>query len=306
MMLKYHLLALTLLLSSATMALDVTEVFDAVEHGEVTSPDGVKIHYAEIGEGPLVIMVHGFPDYWYSWRYQIAALADDYRVVAIDTRGYNLSDKPKGGAAYSGEKIIGDLINVISTLGEGKPVTLMGHDWGGAFSWTVAMLAPQLVERLVIFNLPHPNGFSRELANNKVQQEMSDYAREFQKPGSEEKINPEILADFFRKGPRTPIDRERYITAMENSDMKALMAYYKAGYPRPPYKYGGGEGTPKVKVPVLQFHGIDDPAILTDGVNSTWEWMDAPWTLVTVPNAGHWVHHDQSELVNKALVDWLK
>ena len=295
-----------LVLAGAATALEVDEVYDAVTHGYVETQDGIKIHYAELGEGPLVVLVHGFPDYWYSWRHQIAALASEYRVVAIDTRGYNRSDKPKGVLAYRGDKLVGDVVAVIQALGGDKPVTLMGHDWGGAISWTTAMMAPQLVERLVIFNLPHPNGFSRELANNPEQQEMSDYAREFQKPDSHEKLTPEILANFFRQTPRNEADKKRYIEAMERSSMEALMNYYRAGYPRPPYEYSGNAGMPKIKVPVLQFHGTQDQAIHTAGVNNTWELMDAPWTLVTVPDAGHWVQQDQPELVNSTLLDWLE
>jgi len=144
------------------------DVFDRVKHGYAVSEGGVKIHYATLGEGPLVVMIHGFPDFWYSWRVQMAALADQYQVVAIDQRGYNLSDKPKGVENYDMRLLVADVAAVIRHLGRDK-ATIVGHDWGGIVAWTFAMTLPQLTQNLVILNLPHPNGLTRELRTNKDQ-----------------------------------------------------------------------------------------------------------------------------------------
>src|SRR5207237_4003236 len=141
------------------------DVFDRVKHGYATSEGGVKIHYATLGEGPLVVMIHGFPDFWYSWRKQMDALSDRYQVVAIDQRGYNLSDKPKGVENYDMRLLVGDVAAVIRSLGKDK-ATIVGHDWGGIVAWYFAMNLPQMTEKLVILNLPHPNGLARELRNN--------------------------------------------------------------------------------------------------------------------------------------------
>ena len=124
-------------------------------HGYAVSEGGVKIHYASLGNGPLVVMIHGFPDFWYSWRHQMAALSDTFQVVAIDQRGYNLSDKPKGVESYDMRLLVGDVAAVIRHLGRDK-ATIVGHDWGGVVAWQFAMNLPQMTENLVILNLPHP------------------------------------------------------------------------------------------------------------------------------------------------------
>src|SRR5436853_4043232 len=129
-----------------------------VEHGYANS-GGVKIHYASLGKGPLIVMIHGFPDFWYTWRDQMEALAANYQVVAIDQRGYNLSDKPKGVENYDIRLLVGDVVAVIKHHKRDKAI-IVGHDWGGMVSWTLAMTQPQMVERLIILNLPHPQGLS--------------------------------------------------------------------------------------------------------------------------------------------------
>ena len=155
------------------------DVYDRVKHGYAVSEGGVKIHYATLGEGPLVVMIHGFPDFWYSWRHQMEALSDRFQVVAIDQRGYNLSDKPKGVENYDVRLLVGDVAAVIRHLGRDK-ATIVGHDWGGVVAWQFAINLPQMTENLIILNLPHPNGLLRELRSNKDQIANSEYARNFQ------------------------------------------------------------------------------------------------------------------------------
>ena len=125
----------------------------------------VKIHFASIGKGPAVVFVHGFPDFWLTWEKQMKAVAaTGRRAIAIDQRGYNLSDKPKGDENYAMAKMVSDVAAVIKQEGGGR-CALVGHDWGGVVSWTTAYTHPEMIERLAICNLPHPNGLSRELAN---------------------------------------------------------------------------------------------------------------------------------------------
>jgi pimeloyl-ACP methyl ester carboxylesterase len=143
------------------------DVFDRVKHGYAVSEGGVKIHYASLGEGPLVVMIRGFPDFWYSWRKQMDTLSDRHQVAAIDQRGYNLSDKPKGVENYDMRLPVGDVAAVIKSLGRDK-ATIVGHDWGCIVAWYFAMNLPQMTENLVILNLPHPNGLARELRNNRI------------------------------------------------------------------------------------------------------------------------------------------
>ncbi len=259
---------------------------------------GVKIHYATMGQGPLVVMIHGFPDYWYTWRHQMEALAPSFQVVAMDNRGYNLSDKPKGAENYDMRLLVGDVASVIRHFGKQKAI-VVGHDWGGAIAWQVALNLPEMVEKVVILNLPHPNGMLRELATNPEQQRNSGYARRFQVEGSEKGLTAEGLARWVKD----PEARKLYVEAFGRSDFAAMMAYYQRNYPREPYT--ARVETRKVMAPVLQFHGLEDTALNAAGLNGTWEWVAKDWTLVTVPGAGHFVQQDAAELVSKTMKMWL-
>ena len=262
--------------------------------------DGVKIHYAKAGEkGPLVVMIHGFPDFWYSWNEQIEALQSTYRVVAMDLRGYNRSDKPKGLDQYAMPRLVSDVAAVIRDAGEKKAV-IVGHDWGGMVAWQFAMAKPKMTDRLVVLNLPHPKGLTRELAKNPDQQRNSQYARNFQKPGAHEKLSAERLTRWVKGEAK----RAKYIAAMKRSDFEAMLNYYKRNYPRPPYREDTSEPV-RLKMPVLLIHGLDDRALLHGALNRTWEWLDGDLTLVTVPGAGHFVHHDKPEFINRTLKMWL-
>jgi pimeloyl-ACP methyl ester carboxylesterase len=219
-----------------------------VSHGYATN-NGVRIHFASIGKGPLVIMIHGFPDYWMTWRHQMNALASDYRVVAIDQRGYNLSDKPSGEENYDMQLLVDDLAAVITACGENAAI-IVGHDWGGAVAWQFAMARPQMTTKLVVLNLPHPRGLMRELANNPEQQRNSAYAREFQREGSHTNLTAQGLAAWVAD----PLARARYVEAFQRSDFRSMLDYYKRNYPREPHQEDTSPLV-KVKCPVLLIHG---------------------------------------------------
>jgi epoxide hydrolase 4 len=279
---------------------DNNDIEKMVEHGYADS-GGVKIHYAALGpkDAPLMVMIHGFPDFWYTWRDQMVALSKDYRVVALDQRGYNLSDKPKGVENYDMRLLVGDVVAVIKHHKRDKAI-IVGHDWGGMVSWTLAMYQPQLVEKLIILNLPHPQGLSRELANNPQQQKNSQYARNFQQPDAHTKITPEAIA-FWVKDPEA---KQKYVEAFKRSDLEAMLNYYKRNYPREPYQEIK-DPLPKVQCSVLMIHGLGDTALLPGALNNTWEWMEKDLTLVTVPKSGHFVQQDASEFVTKTIKMWL-
>jgi pimeloyl-ACP methyl ester carboxylesterase len=249
--------------------------------------------------GPLVVMIHGFPDFWYSWNEQIKALQSTHRVAAIDQRGYNRSDKPKGLENYAIPKLISDVAAVIRDMGEKKAV-IVGHDWGGMVAWSFAMSKPEMTDRLAVLNLPHPKGLNRELANNPDQQRNSQYARAFQLPGAHKLLTAERLAGWVKGEAK----RAKYIEAMKRSDFEAMLNYYKRNYPRPPYEEDTSEPV-RLKMPVLLIHGLDDKALLSGALNRTWEWLDGDLTLVTIPGAGHFVHHDKPVLVSRTLKMWL-
>ena len=282
----------------ASGSLFAQDVFDRVQHGTVDNA-GVKIHYATLGKGPLIVMVHGFPDFWYSWRDQMAALSDSFQVVAIDQRGYNLSDKPKGQEQYDMALLVSDVRAVVQRLSPG-PAIIVGHDWGGFVAWTFAMRHPELTSRLIILNLPHPRGLTRELANNPAQQANSAYARRFQEPDAAKTLTAEGLA----RRVTDPAIRARYEEAFRRSDFEAMLNYYKQNYPRAPYKEDTSPVV-KVKAPVLMIHGLNDTALLAPALNGTWDWVEGPLTILTVPGAGHWVQSDASQLVSSTMKSWL-
>ncbi len=261
--------------------------------------DGVKIHYVTMGKGPLVVLIHGFPDYWYTWRKQMPALAEHFQVVAIDQRGYNLSDQPSGVENYTMDKLVGDVVAVVDHFKQEKAV-IVGHDWGGMVAWTFAMQHPKKTDRLVILNLPHPQGLLRELANNPQQQKNSQYARNFQQSDAASKLKPEMLVLWVRD----PEARKHYLEAFRRSSMEGMLNYYKANYPREPYADDKRE-FPKVQCPVLMFHGLKDQFLLPGALNETWNWIDSELTLITIPSSGHFVQRDAADLVTKKMVGWL-
>jgi epoxide hydrolase 4 len=261
--------------------------------------EGVRIHYAALGEGPLVVMLHGFPDYWYTWHRQMDVLSEGYRVAAPDLRGYNLSDKPKGIENYGMRALLGDVAAVIRSE-ERESATIVGHDWGGAVSWQFATRLPEMTEKLVILNLPHPSGLSRELAENPKQREASAYTRFFQQEGAHAALSAERLARWVSD----PEDREKYVEAFRRSDFEAMLYYYKRHYPHEPYR-PMGPPKQKVRASVLQIHGLLDPYLLPGALNDAWEYVDADFTLVTVPGAGHFVQQDAAGLVTRTIAKWL-
>jgi pimeloyl-ACP methyl ester carboxylesterase len=244
-------------------------------------------------------MIHGFPDFWYSWRDQMEALSKDYQVVAIDQRGYNLSDKPKGVENYDMRLLVGDVAAVVKHLKREKAI-IVGHDWGGIVAWTFAMMLPDMTDKLIILNLPHPRGLNRELANNPQQQKNSQYARNFQQPDAHTKMTAAGLAGWVRD----PEAKKKYVEAFNRSDIEAMLNYYKRNYPREPYTEDKSPVI-KVKMPVLMIHGLNDTALLAGALNNTWEWLEKDLTLVTIPGAGHFVQQDASDLVTRTIRMWL-
>lgn len=263
--------------------------------------DGVKIHYAAMGSGPLVIFIHGFPDYWRSWIHQMNGLRSDYRVLAMDTRGYNRSDQPEAQKAYGMSRLVKDVAAVLKAEG-GEKATIVGHDWGGAIAWNFAMSFPGMTDKLIIVNLPHPRGILRELKNNPEQKANSQYARDFQKPDSHERLNARMLAGIVAKDEEA---RAKYVEAFSRSSLKGMMHYYRENYPREPYGSQSAE-IPRISAPVLQFHGLGDKALHHHGLNNTWEWLEKDYTLVTIPGVGHWAHHEAADLVTDTMKWWLK
>ncbi len=256
-----------------------------------------------------MVLLHGFPEFWYSWRRQLPVLASaGFRALAPDLRGYNLSDKPPGIENYRIPLLVDDVAGLIRHAGADR-AAVVGHDWGGMVAWQFAMQQPQMTENLIVLNLPHPNGLLRELRTNKDQIANSEYARNFQtKPPTDPTVffgrpmTPQTLSGWVRD----PAARKHYVEAFERSDFEAMLNYYKRNYPR-----GSGDEAPtlpelpKVKPPVLMFHGLGDQALNAAGLSGTWNWLEKDLTLVTVPGAGHFVQQDAADLVTSTMKWWL-
>jgi len=285
-------------------ALSLAAAAHAAPVDKYAANNGVKIHYVVDGKGPLVVMIHGFPDYWGTWKPLMAELNKaGYRTAALDLRGYNLSDKPQGEAAYAMPNLIGDVAAVIAAEGQ-KNAIVIGHDWGAAIAWQVAFNRPDLVGKLVIMSVPHPVGFARELATNADQQKNSQYARNFQQPGFEKNLTAEGLAGWVKD----PKEKAGYVEAFKRSDFTAMLNYYRANYPRivpgaPPPPPAAPP--PQIKVPVLILHGMKDTALNAAGHAGVWNYVDADTTLVMIPGAGHFLQHDAEALTDRTVRDWL-
>ena len=220
-----HILAIIIafvLLANTAFAQE--DVFKQVEH-HYAENEGVKIHYVSMGEGPVLIMLHGFPDFWYTWRYQMAELSKDYKVVAVDLRGYNKSDKPKGVANYAMPILMKDVVAVIDDLKLEK-ATIIANDWGGAIAWQVATFYPSRVEKFIALNIPHPAGMTSYLNDNP---QTGQYAQDFKKDDAAKGMTAEGLANSHSN--LNSIDRERYVEAFRNSSFEGMLNYYKANYP---------------------------------------------------------------------------
>ena len=271
----------------------------------------VRLHYVEAGEGPLVLLLHGFPQFWYEWRHQIPALVEaGFRVVAPDMRGYNLSDKPPGVRAYRLELLARDVERLIWALGEERAV-VVGHDWGGIVAWAVAMLHPERVERLAILNVPHPERFSRGLRTPR-QLLRSSYAFFFQIPWLPERLiragHFAILRYVFRNDPVRPgtfgeEDIDRYVEAFSRPGaLTAAINYYRALARRAPAV--ARKLRRRIEAPVMVIWGQRDlflvpelarpnPALVPDA------------RVERLPDASHWVQQDRPERVNTLLLDFL-
>ena len=303
-------LPVALLLTFAGLEVVAQEplLIDRVEHHDVDN-NGVNVHYVTLGEvvtGETLLFVHGFPNFWYVWHNQMEAFADEYRVVAMDTRATNRSGKPEGVESYDMPLLLSDINVVIDDLGVDR-VTLVAHDWGGLISWEFVMdeTYASRVERLIMMNLTHPRGFSRTLANaTPEQRRATEYARNFQRPG----VGAGIQSRAASRAQRAYGDQgERVVQfareAYERSDVELMLNFYRANYFDEPYV----ELTdwPQVDVPVLQFHGLEDTAVDKDGLSNTWDWIDRDYTLVTYPGVGHTVQIQAADRVIETMRWWL-
>ena len=271
----------------------------------------VRLHYVEAGEGPLVLLLHGFPQFWYQWRHQIPALVEaGFRVVAPDMRGYNLSDKPPGVQAYRVELLARDVERLIRTCGEGT-ADVVGHDWGAIAAWIAAMRHPGRVEKLAILNVPHP---ARSLDGllSPMQLLRSSYMFFFQIPRLPEEViragDFALLRSVFRSDPVQPEaltaeDIERYIEAIaQPGALTSSLNYYRALLRNPRETRALLQ---RVEAPVLVIWGEKDRFLSRRLAEPPRFWVPNLIRVKRLPDASHWVAEDRPLEVNTHLLDFL-
>ncbi len=273
--------------------------------------NGVRLHCAVAGAGPLLILLHGFPEFWYSWRYQIPVLAERFTVVAPDMRGYNQSDHPPRVDDYAIDQLMQDVLCLIHSFGEERAV-VAGHDWGGAVAWNIAMHSPEVVDKLIILNMPHPKLFVQNLLTNPKQLVRSAYIFFFQIPWVPEALlswnDFQFLDRAFRD---TAVRREQfpdevieqYKEAARNSGtLNGPINYYRAAARAAPAEVAPPD--PVVRVPTLVVWGEQDVALGKE-LNDHLERYVPDLRLRFIPDASHWVQQDCPKLVNQYMVEFL-
>lgn len=280
----------------------------AIAHRWVRS-NGLTFHVAEAGPeaGPLVILLHGFPEFWYGWVKQIPALvAAGYRVWAPDQRGYNLSDKPAGVGAYAVDQLSRDVVGLISAAGREKAVVI-GHDWGAMVAWRVAQRYPASVTKLVAMNVPHPDVMAANLRHNLRQALRSWYVLVFQIPWLPERLlrlgNWQVAANALRRSskPNTFSDRDldRYRQAWSQPGaMTAMINWYRAGTRDP------APANDRIRVPTLLLWGAEDRFLGSEMAQPSIDRCDVG-NLILYPEATHWLHHEMPAQINHAIVSFV-
>jgi epoxide hydrolase 4 len=301
---------------AAAPAILAAAVLAGVTH-EYADVNGVRLHYAKAGRGPLILFLHGFPEFWYEWKNQLVEFGRDHTAVAPDMRGYNLSSKPAELSAYAIPRLVEDVRALAKELSGGERFTLVAHDWGGVVAWVFAAQHPEMLDRLVIINAPHPTIFTRELRDNPAQQQASQYMLRFRAPEAETTLSANnyatlvnaILGDGLKSGTVSDEDKAAYIAAWsEPGALTGGLNYYRAAAVGPP---SAGEApanlTPQpviVRVPTLVIWGEKDTALLTGNLNGLEQYVPK-LTVRRIPDATHWVVRDKSPEVNRYIREFL-
>ncbi len=272
----------------------------------------VRLHYATAGnDEKLVLLLHGFPEFWYSWRHQLVDLSDEYTVVAPDMRGYNLSDKPKAVSDYEMDKLADDVTGLIRHFGREKAFVI-GHDWGAAVAWAVATKYPEYVKKLVTMQVPHPAAWKK---NQSLKQLLSSwYMFFFQLPNIPEWLLSRNDYKGLAIGLKTSTAKKDVFTKEEIVEYKkawsepyaltASINYYRANIMK--RMFGKQPKVEKIKVPTLFIYGEQDNAIIPQTVEGTGDFVDSDYEELRIPESAHWVQQEASEKVTDALRTFLE
>ena len=282
--------------------------------------NGIKLNYATAGKGKLILFVHGFPEFWYEWKNQLTEFGRDHHAVAPDMRGYNLSSKPAALDQYAVPILVEDLRALAVNLGAQR-FTLVGHDWGGAVAWAFAAAHPEMLDKLVIINAPHPAIFLRELRDNPAQQKASQYMLLFRSPQAEQFLSANnyaalveaVLGEGLKSGSFTEEDKKTYLEAWSQPGaLTGGLNYYRAAHVGPPTGEAGeftaqGALDPAafmIKVPTLVIWGEKDTALLTGNLDGLDKFVPN-LKIERIPEGTHWVIHEQPERVNRLIREFL-
>jgi epoxide hydrolase 4 len=278
---------------------------------EYADVNGVKLHYARAGHGPLIVFLHGFPEFWYEWHHQIAEFSQDHTVVAPDMRGYNLSSKPTELAEYAVPKLVEDVRALTSGLLKstgGEKFTLVAHDWGGVVAWVFAAMHPQMLDALVIVNAPHPTIFGKLLSEDPAQQRASQYMLMFRGPQAEAALSANsyamltsmVLGAGLKDGTVTEADRKMYVDAWSQPGaLTGGLNYYRAsavGPPAPSEAAGRRVEGPAAAGGTAARSGTQ-PAVSEAGGRAEPR-VEAPALIVRVPTLVIWGEKDTALLTN--------
>ncbi len=282
--------------------------------------NGVRLHYVAAGEGKLVLFLHGFPEFWYAWKDQLAEFGRDHHAVAVDMRGYNLSTKPVGVEEYRMERLVAD-VKALADHFKAQRFVLVGHDWGGVVAWAFAATYPDRLEKLVIINAPHPGIFMRELRENPEQQKASQYMLLFRGEQAEQLLSANnyaalvnvVMGEGLKNGSFTEADKKAYLAAWSQPGaLTGGLNYYRAAQVGPPPTAGAPPtgnlpaeaASMMIRVPTLVIWGEKDQALLTGNLKGL-EQVVPQLTVKRIPDGTHWVVHEKPELVNRTIRDFL-
>ena len=275
--------------------------------------NGIRLHYVTQGEGKLVILLHGFPEFWYSWRHQIPTLAKHFQVVAPDLRGYNESDKPKGVANYRIDLLTADVVGLIHSFNQEKAI-IVGHDWGGGVAWTFASDYPQAAERLIVMNCPHPTAFQKQIRSNLRQLRRSWYMFFFQIPWLPEWLirnNPRFFIErafrgmAIRKEAFSDGDLRRFVEAMVKPGvLTAAINYYRAAFRE--FAWQKERPFARIACPTLLIWGEEDLALGKELTYNMEEYFASRFEIKYIPRCSHWVQQEQPEETSRLLIEFLR
>jgi pimeloyl-ACP methyl ester carboxylesterase len=307
-----RLICLAVLLSMAVAAQQ-----PRIQHA-YADVNGVRLHYATAGDGQLVVFLHGFPEFWYAWKDQLAEFGKDHLAVAPDMRGYNLSSKPEGVEQYRMPLLVEDVRALAEKLGFGakRKFILVGHDWGGVVAWSYAAAHPDTLEKLIIVNAPHPGVFGRLLREDPAQQKASAYMLMFRSPEGEKTLtanNHQMLVDIvlgqgLKSGAFTEADKKAYLEAWSQPGaVTGGLNYYRASQvgPAPDAPTPPSAPSLKVTVPTLVIWGEKDTALLTSNLDGLEQFVPQ-LTVKRIPEGTHWVVHEHPAEVNRHIREFIK